>query len=41
MTLISLYYPLVEQIEKEIALTLVVGVWRGKGLVLCGLLNGE
>jgi hypothetical protein len=40
----SLYYPLVEKVEKEIALTLLIGVWRirvGKYLGFCGLLNGE
>jgi hypothetical protein len=40
----SLYHPLVELIWEEIALTLVVGLWRirvGKDLALCGLLNKE
>jgi hypothetical protein len=44
MTPRSLYHPLVELIWEEIALTLVVGLWRirvGKDPALCGLLNKE
>jgi hypothetical protein len=40
----SLYHPLVELIWEEIALTLVVSLWRirvGKDPALCGLLNEE
>jgi hypothetical protein len=32
------------KIEKEVALTLVVSLWRirvGKDMALCGLINGE
>jgi hypothetical protein len=44
MTPRSLYHPLVEQIWEEIALTLVVGLWRirvGKDPTLCELLKEE
>jgi hypothetical protein len=44
MTPRSLYHPLVELSWEEIALTLVVGLWRirvGKDPALCGLLNEE